>query len=348
MADNNFITGLGKSLLSQGASSLLSGGISHFFNGLAQDRATQASKELMREQYAYQRQNNLDAMTLARQSKEKAGFNVNADGSFSPSVNPPQAGQTALGADINGNSLLSASQIEKSFADARLTNVEAELKERELKGKREADAIFGEGEFKTNSFVDEKGIWNFEVLKERNTKATTREGFEAVKELTTWLRKDLTAVKAEEAQNTLSRYVAQEQITNGALYALAKMPIEQFNLLVQEKAVQQALSTMYFRQGELFVAEKELKDLEKTIQENSNLGAIWEDISKDFKSGDVLGALGGILKGIFFAFMSIAGVNIGFSRGRVSSTSTSNTTSHSTVRSTSNNTSHSTVRHVNK
>lgn len=124
MADNNFIPGLGKSLLSQGASSLLGGTISNFFGSLAQDRATEASKDLMREQYAYQRQNNLDAMTLARQSKEKAGFNVNADGSFTPSVNPPQAGQTAI--QPQTLSQIDASQLELNAALEDKYRAEAE------------------------------------------------------------------------------------------------------------------------------------------------------------------------------------------------------------------------------
>lgn len=331
------------------ASSVGKGLISTLFNNHAQKRALEANKDLMREQAMYQYQNNLNAGQVTKQSKQRAGMNVNTAGDFSPSLTPPQSNSPALGADINGGSslipsmMLLPAQAEQMKANARLTNAEAGLKERQLRGERERDAILSEGDFKYSSFVDENGVWNFQILKERNTKATTKEGFEAVKDVTKWLRQDLSQIKAEEAQNVLKEYVAKEQITNGALYALAKMPIEQFNLLVKEKEVQNALASLYFKQGEMFAAETELKKLEKTIQENTNLGAIFEDISNDFKSGNYLEALGGIIKGIFFAFMSVTGVNIGFNRGSVISRSTSNSTVNSTSRSTSN----STVRHIN-
>ena len=324
------------------------GFISTLFNNHAQKRALEANKDLMREQAMQQYQNNLNAGQVTKQSKQRAGMNVNTAGDFSPSLTPPQSNSPALGADIAGGGslipqlMLSGAQVEQMKANARLTNAEAGLKERKLKGEQEADKIITEGEFKYSSFTDENGVWNFQILKERNTKATTREGYDAVKDVTKWLRQDLSQIKAEEAQNTLKQYVAQEQITNGALYSLAKMPIEQFNLLVKEKEVQNSLASMYFKQGELFVAEADLKKLEKTIQENTNLGAIFEEISNDFKSGNYLEALGGIIKGIFFAFMSVAGVNIGFNRGRVTSSNTSNSTVNSTSRSTVN----STVRHL--
>lgn len=340
------------------ASSLGKGFISTLFNNHAQERALKANKDLMREQSMQQYQNNLNAGQVTKQSKQRAGMNVNTAGDFSPSLTPPQSNSPALGADISGGTSLIptmmqaplySAQAENMKANARLTNAEAGLKERQLKGEQEADTIFTEQNVETGTYLNpESGKEEFVVKLKRDTPITTKEGFEALEKMTKFFRNDLPTYRANEAQAFLQKYVAQHQITSGAWKKIAEMPSQEFDNLVQELANMKALNALYWKQGELFASEAELNRLNKTIQENSNLGAILEDISKDFKNGDYLSALGGILKGIFFSFMSIAGVNFGFNRGIMKSTSTGNVTSHSTVNSTSRSTSSSTVRHLNK
>lgn len=322
-------------------SSMFRGGISTLFGGIAQDRATDASKELMHAQAGYQYNNNLNSATLMRQAKEKAGFNINADGSISPTLTPPQAGQTAISPDVSSGSLLPASQVSLNEAQARNLNADAALKERELKGKNNADAIYGEGSITARTFINDDGQVEVEVLSNRSTPVNSKEGFEAVKDVTTFLRKDLNEIRASQAQAVLAKYVADEQITNGAWSYLAKMPKADFENLCANTKVQKALDSLYWKEGELKVSEKELIDLQKEIQEESSIAKILDEISKDFENGDYLKALGGVLKGIFFSFLQVGGVNLGFNRSRSSSTSTSS----STVNSNSRVRSHSTVHH---
>lgn len=336
------------------ASSAGKGLISTLFNNHAQKRALEANKDLMREQAMYQYQNNLNAGQVTKQSKQRAGMNVNTAGDFSPSLTPPQSNSPALGADINGGSslipsmMLLPAQAEQMKANARLTNAEAGLKERQLRGENEADTIFTEQNFETGTYLNpESGQEEFVIKLKRDTPITTKEGFEALEKMTKFFRNDLPTYKANEAQAFLQKYIAQEQITSGVWKKIAQMEGQQFDNMVQELANMKALNALYWKNGELMASETELNKLQKTIQENSNLGAIFDDIKKDFENENYLSALGGILKAIFFGFMGAVGFNFGFNRGSVTSRSTSNSTVNSTSRSTVNSTSNSTVRHIN-
>ena len=117
----------------QGIGQFASGAINEYFNKRAQDRGTQASKQLMREQQIAQNQNNINAGLMMRSSKERAGFNINADGSISPSLTPPSATQSALPTNSSGMSLLPMSQVALNEAQARDLNATAGLKERKLR-----------------------------------------------------------------------------------------------------------------------------------------------------------------------------------------------------------------------
>lgn len=321
---------------------MLSGGISNFFNSLAQDRATEASKKLMREQYAMQRQNNLDAMTLARQSKEKAGFNVNADGSFSPSVNPPQAGQTAIPANIQGFNLLPMSQVELNEAQARDLNATAKLKERELKGKQDADQVYASGDFSVKC-VRSGNFIEVEVLNEKRQPVTTKEGFDAVKDVSSWLYRDFDQMKLDNLKISFDKQVTDQRLGDiDLIKAVADMPEQEFNNLVQDTAMKNALKEVYIQDKQLKIDEHALNQLRKSSEENSSVGVLIDKLSKQWDEKDLLGALGTLVKLLFVSALTTISGNVSFSKGSSKSTvnSTSHSTSHSTVNSKSNSTSH--------
>lgn len=280
MADNNFITGLGKSLLSQGASSLLSGGISHFFNGLAQDRATQASKELMREQYAYQRQNNLDAMTLARQSKEKAGFNVNADGSFSPSVNAPQAGQTALGADVSSN-IQNLSRDFVNYEQAALLasqkkgqDIRNQLDQRTLDNQLSQDRLY-------SSVTYDEASGNYVVTA---PVINSKLDFEALQDIYSWNGKRYT-ISAEVSQAKLQIAIANGQLENSELLQkLISMRGAEYDKVVAEIAQSDAMKELIEQQKETEISKKGLLDAQTdTEKERKGLVKAQTDTEKERK-----------------------------------------------------------------
>lgn len=326
---------LGAAALSVGAnvaSGLLNKGVDSIFGKDATRRSIEANKEIMSYQQGLQRSANLRAMSDKRQSLERAGLNLNAENGFQPVQAVPISGISspkAEGQGIDLSSLSSIGQYRVSEAQAgvldeekRLKKAEADLKERELKGKNNADAILTDGNMKARAFIDDDGLMNLEVLSSRGTQVNSVEGFQAMKDLTIWIKREIPQINADRAQAFLQRYVSEAGITDSNLiYKMAHLKGAEFDLLVQNKATQQALESCYWEQGRLYVAEKELKKLEKTIQENSNLGAIWEEISKDFKSGNYLQALGGFIKVLFFGLMNNVGFH--FSFGKSSATSSS-------------------------
>lgn len=317
------------------ASSFVNGAISNYWNTLAQDRATEASERLMGLQAQYQRKNNLDAYSLMRQSKERAGLNVNADQQITPSLSPPQSGQTALGSDTSSGNLLAVSQDRLQNAQAHNLEVDAKLKERELRGRQNADDIYSNGSWTVSSFRNSDGIDEIQVLSNREVGANSKEGFEAMKDVTRWVRKDMPEISASQVHALLNKYIDEEKITNGAWRKLAMMPAEELNNILSSTALNKAMESCYFKQGELYVSQKDLNEQEKQIREDSNLARLIEQVADDFHNGDFLGALGSILKVLFFSVMQIGGAHVSFSVGRSSSKSVVNSTSRSTSRSTS-------------
>lgn len=316
---------------------LLNKGIDSMFSNQATKRSVNASKEVMAYQQGLQRSANIRAMSDKRASLERAGINLNAENGFQPVQSVPTAGITspkAEGTSFDMASLSSLGSYRVSQAQAgvldeekRLKAAEADLKERELKGRNNADAIMSEGNIQPRAFIDDDGLMNLEIVSNRGTPVNSVEGFEAMKSLTSWVKKEIPQMNAERAQSFLQRYVAENAITDSNLiYKMAHMPTAQFDLLVQDKATQKALESCYWEQGRLYVAETALKNLEKTIQENSNLGAIWEDISQSFKSGDYLEALGGVIKALFFGLMNNVGFHVSFGKSSSTSRSTSTNT----------------------
>ena len=355
---------LGSAALSVGvnaATGLLNKLFDSPFASAATKRSVEANKELMQFQQGLQQQSNLRAMSDKRHSLERAGLNLNAENGFQPVQAVPMSGISSPKVEGQGfdfGSLASIGQYKVSDAQAgvleeekRLKAAEAALAERKLRGEINADAIMTDGDMKARAFVDDDGLMNLEVVSNRGTKVNSVEGFQAMKDLTTWVKKEIPQMNADRAQSFLQRYVAEAGITDSNLiYKMAHLPAAQFDLFVQDKATQKALESCYWEQGRLYVAETELKKLEKTIQENSNLGAIWEDISSAFKSGDYLQALGGIVKALFMSAMNNYGFH--FSFGRSSSTNTNTNTNRSTSTSTNHNyntsRSTSTVTHKTK
>lgn len=310
----------GSNLLQSGANSLLSGAISSLFGGKAQKRATEASLGLMREQQIMQRQNNLDAALLMRQSKEKAGFNVNADGSISPSLTPPSASQSPVAPDIHGSmSLLPMSQVALNEAQARDLNATAGLKERQLKGENEADWVFSIGKQTTRMYENSDGLLEFEILNSRDKHVTTREGFQAVKEYTTWLKKELPELNASQIKAFLDKEVATRQYqSNNIVQAMADMPVADIEKLKQDRLTSIALQGLYIEEGKLKIEEaaltkvyKDLADMDKTERENSAIGQLLHKIDVAIDNKDILGFLGSLFKLLFVSSLSVLNVGIG-------------------------------------
>lgn len=233
---------------------MLSGAVNHMFNSLAQDRATEASKKLMREQYAMQRQNNLDAMTLARQSKEKAGFNVNADGSFSPSVNSPQAGQTALptnsSASINNiaRDELSYTQAELLASQKRGQDIQNELNERTLNNLRSQDKTYQSITFdpETGNYVIKMPVINSKL------------DFEAIQDVYRWNGERYT-ISANVSQDKLREAIASGQLEDcDLLQKMINMEPAKYDQLIAEIARSKAMKELVDAQT---ATEKERKAL---------------------------------------------------------------------------------------
>ena len=308
----------------QGIGQFASGAINEYYNKRAQDRGTEASKQLMREQQIAQNQNNLNAGQMMRSSKERAGFNVNADGSISPSLSPPSASQSGLPVSSQGMSLLPMSQVALNEAQARDLNAEAGLKERKLRGETEADELFSIGKQTIRGYETSDGLIEIEVFNKRDKHVTTREGFEAVKDYTRWLKKDLPEINASQIKAFLDREVFTKQFQNNKIVeAIADMPIAEIEKLKQDKLTSIALQGMYIADGKLKIAqeslvnvEKELADMEKTERENSAIGQLLHKIDVAIDNKDILGFLGSIFKLLFVSALNTVSVGIG---GKVSS-----------------------------
>lgn len=301
------------------------------------NKQNELQRQNMAIQNNYNRQNAMEQGVMRRMAMQGAGLNINSEnGSFSPvaasTALPTQAQQNPQAFDPSMLGMLSGARLNNAnadlaSADARLKNADAALKERELKGRNEADTVFADGNFKARSFVDDDGLLHLEVISHRDKPVTTREGFEAVQDLTRWIKSEIPKLNAERAQSFLQRYVAEAGISDqNLIYKIAHLKAAEFDLLVQNKATQNALQGMYLHQGEYYASQKDLIDLQKEIEQNSNLGAIWEDISTSFKNGDVLAGLGYLLKALFMTLMNNVGFHASFGVSRVKSSSSNTNT----------------------
>lgn len=296
----------------QGIGQFASGAINEYYNKRAQERGTQASKQLMREQQIAQNQNNLNAGLMMRSSKERSGFNINADGSISPSLTPPSTTQNPLPINSSGMSLLPMSQVELNEAQARDLNATAGLKERELKGKNEADSVFSIGKQTCRMYENSDGLLEFEILNSRNQHITTREGFEAVKDYTKWLKKELPEINASQILAFVQKEVATRQYQNSKiLEAMANMSLAEIEKLKQDRLTSIALQGMYIADGKLKLAQeslekvkKELADMDMTERENSSIGILLNKIDVAIDNKDILGFLGSMFKLLFMSALN--------------------------------------------
>lgn len=330
---------------------LLGSYVNNLYQRFSEERALRHSRELMSEQAKFQYENNLNAGMLEKQSKQRAGLNVNMDGGFSPSLTPPSAQQQPLapqmslapdGAFIQSmmQGQMFGSQASMLEADARQKNADAEKQEILNSRMREEDSLYNLVQLSPTGDL----IINSSVM---NSPISNKGGFDALNTIRESVAK-FREYDARTAQAELQRLISEYQVDNEIFQYMARMPEPQFNLLWSNVDVQDALRTVYISeagkndaQKELFVSEKELNDLQKKIQEDSNISRILEQISKDFENGDYLKALGGVLKGLLFAGLQTAGVHFGFNFGRNKSSSTTSNTSTVSSRSHSDVTVHS-------
>ena len=308
----------------QGIGQFASGALNEYYNKRAQDRGIQASMQLMREQQIAQNQNNLNAGMMMRSSKERAGFNINADGSISPSLTPPTATQNALPTNSSGMSLLPLSQVDLNEAQARDLNATAGLKERKLKGENEADELFSIGKQTIRGYETSDGLIEIEVFNERDKHVSTREGFEAVKDYTRWLKKDLPEINASQIKAFLDREVFTQQFQNNKIVkAISELPVAEIEKLKQDKLTSIALQGLYIQEGKLQIEQtaltkiqKDLADMDKTERENSSIGQLLHKIDVSIDNKDILGFLGSLFKLLFVSALNVVNVGIG---GQVSS-----------------------------
>lgn len=380
LCESFFKTSGGGTMLGAAVSGIINSTLGQLLGRSNMRKQNEYARQNMAISNEYNRQNAMEQGVLKRMSLQGAGLNINSEnGSFAP-VGSSVPAQTApqqnpnVGLDMSALTAVMGQQIEKEklnimkpYYDAMAQDVKAtaDLKNRELKGKQEADSIFANGSFEGSITSNPDGTDNF-TISYAFKPITTREGFEATKDWFKFVRSEIPKIDAERVQSQLQKIVTEQQISSGLTYYLAYMDYMKFANLYQAIKTSKALEGVYFqnvevgksevsknhaqadlfgeqskteenkrqnldKQGELFVAEKELKELEKMIQENSNLGAIWEELSNKFDSGDYLGALGSMLKAIFFGVMGNLNINFGFSKSKSKNTNKSSSSNTTTV-----------------
>lgn len=271
--------------------------ISTLFNNHAQKRALEANKDLMREQAMYQYQNNLNAGQVTKQSKQRAGMNVNTAGDFSPSLTPPASNSPALGADLSsGSSLLPAlmqAPIQKQQADLLKEQVENqrihnELDRRELGNRQSQDRFYSSVKFDetTGNYVVTAPVINSKL------------DFEALQDVYSWNGKRYT-ISAEVSQAQLQVAINNGQLQdNELLQKLVSMPGAQYDKVIAEIAQSDAMKEFLEQQRKTEVertglvkaqtdTEKERKGLVKaqtdTEKERKDLVKAQTDTEKENK-----------------------------------------------------------------
>ena len=313
------MVGIGASLLAGLGSSIISGAVSNLFNKSSEERAVARSKELMNYQNMLQRSNNMEAMSLLRDSKQRAGINLNAEQGFSPSLTPPSATQVPMQTAMDFSMLANANE---ANARARDINLSADLKERELRGRNNADEIVSEGKITSGVSLQSDGTYEFQVVSDRGTPVNSVEGFHALEEYVEYAKSKIHKWNNDFEAEKLRSAVLKYQNDNDISKSIAKLPKSQLDLLVSNKAVQDALSKVYQEQGNLYIAETDLAKLQKESMENSSLGVIIDKIGQDMDNGNYLGVLGGIVKALFFSALQSVNVNVGFGRSKSTVSST--------------------------
>lgn len=289
------------------ASGLLNKGIDAAFGSSSTKKSVDASKEVMNHQQALQRSANVRAMFDKRSSLERAGINLNAENGFQPVQAVPTAGISSPKAEGQGmdlSSLASIGSYRVSEAQARLTNVEADIKERELKGTKEADAWYSrviqpvenvdydsDGNLVFGASVPNEGSVDGadmsgslpNVSKSSSLPpSTTKEGVEARKLARKRIEKEFAELNASTVHSELQSAIEQHQIDDpDVMEAFYKQPYWQ-QQYVQEQ-VNELISRQFYnyKAGEYQISAKDLNVLENNM---SNKGII-QGIEKDVDSG---------------------------------------------------------------
>lgn len=275
---SDFFSSLG-SFAGQGALNYLTASINDSFRHKALEESTSASKDLMSYQAdlqnKYQRQQNLEASSIMRRSKEAAGYNVNSEaGGYSPALGvSPSASQTSSPAQmspIDVASLLSLkSQVDLNKASARDLNATAKGKEIENTRQEDFDAYLN-GDH--NLYNEETG--EIIVLPRYKNKGEY-DAVNAYKDMAVLNQKrysEISTYKALQAKADLEKKVSEGQIKDHSVAeALVKMPEGQYIFLVNQ-------SKELASRDELNVKNKEFLELKTKIAKDTSFSGLLEQL----------------------------------------------------------------------
>lgn len=315
---------LGAAALSVGAnvaSGLLNKATDSIFANSATKRSVAANKELMSYQQGLQRSANLRAMSDKRSSLERAGINLNAENGFQPVQAVPTSGLTSPKAEGHGidlSSLSSIGQYRVSDAQAgvlkqeeRLKGIEADIKERELKGTKEVDAwysrviqpvenvdydsngnlVFGASVPNEGSVDDAQmsgSLPNVSVSGSKLPSSTTKEGVEARKLARKRIEKELSELNASTVHNELQSSIEQHQIDDPeVMQAFFKLPYWQ-QQFVQEQ-VNELISRQFYnyQAGSYQISATSLNNLEREMSNKGIIQGIEDDLNTGGSTFDV-------------------------------------------------------------
>lgn len=305
----------------------------HFLQSSQQSRSEDFAREMFGRQrdantqmaqmmIGAQRWNMKNQASLNRSGMVQAGLNPNnpnglfTTGGISPSTpstsptsatyNPPDtSGFSEFGKLVQNEPLVKA--------EARKLNADAEAQELLNLGKREANEVYGTGQVTPRAFVnpDKPYLVEFELINSKRKPISTKEGFDAVKDITKWYKQDLQEIDAAGVSAELRQLVSQYQIDSDIWQSIAELPDANISYILSMKSVQDALENVHIYDGkikqfsyeELLPIEKELINLQKTEQEEFKLGPLLAEMKKEFGDGNYMKAFGSLIQMLFVSII---------------------------------------------
>lgn len=268
--------------------------------------------------------NALEAGSIERASKEKAGLNINVDGGFSPIAGATSPGTGAPSAPMpNAPDFATFATLSQQAplvkAQARKLNADAEAQELENRGTTEENAWYArvikpsatvdfddKGNLVLGASVPNEGatadsemsgeLPETGVTSSKLPPSTTKRGVLARKQARKRIEAELADLDAKTYQSLIQKAIAKGQLDDPDVFkALVDAPLWQQEFIYEQINELLSRELLQDRQGQYFISSKNLNVLEN---EMSDKGII-QGIEKDIESGESVGTIGKkVAKGI--------------------------------------------------
>lgn len=224
----------------------------------------QMNKEIMDYQHNQNIQNMLNSGIYERRSRENAGLNVNNGAPFTPVGTSAVGSSAPSGAPMSpvdfANFLVASEQAKNIHEDTKRKELDNKATEEENAWYKWAfDPRFDDLQYSKD--VDGYILPNSKIIVPRTT---TRKGVESRQLAKARIEQELASANRSISQDELHEMISSKQIQNNeVLDALVSLPLTQYNEVMKKIDEMTSHISLMDKQGDLFVSQKELNNLEK-------------------------------------------------------------------------------------